>query len=210
VVAAACDTAASGYTMLRVEPFSACRNDGSRNVADAVTLVLAIREAVPDEVDLVIAADEVNPADAAEFIREIAAIEPLWVEVPASESAAAAVSGPAFVARALGRDSDPESVRRLVIDNVSDHLVLDVDRLGGILEARKIAALAEIYYTGVITACPDGALPLRDALCLAASLPNLSAVEVRPGLASVEGGMLSLDRFPGASLTSSGSDGRGN
>ena len=75
--------------------------------------------------------------------------------------------------------------------------------------AGEIAALAEIFYTGVITACPDGALPLRDALCLAASLPNLSAAEVRPGLAPVEDGMLSLDRFPGSALTS-GSDGPGN
>jgi galactonate dehydratase len=210
VVAAASRTAASGYTMLRIEPVSPSGSDGSRAVADAVALVQAIREAVPDHVDLVIAADEVSSAHAAEFIHAIAATEPLWVELQAAKAAAAPLDEPAVFARAMGRGADPESLRQLVIDNVADHLVLEVDRIGGMLEARKIAALAEVYYTGVITACSDGALPLRDALCLAASLPNLSVAEVRPGLAPVENGMLSLDRFPGAPLTSSGSDGPGN
>jgi len=209
VVAAANRTVASGYTMLRVEPFPTSSSDGPRAFADAVALVQAIREGVPDHVDLVIAADVVSADQVAEFIDAIAATEPLWVEVQAVEAAAAPQGESAVVARAMGRRTGPEILRRLVIDNVADHLVLEVDRIGGMLEARKIAALAEVYYTGVITTCADGALPLRDALCLAATLPNLSVAEVRPGFVSIEDGMLSLDRFPDASLTSSGFSGPG-
>src|SRR5439155_5244174 len=138
------------------------------------------------------------------FIEAIAAAEPLWVEVQGLSSATNSASGGSdAVARAMGRGADPDMLRRLVIDNVVDHLVLEVDRIGGILEAGRIAALAEVFYTGLIVACANGALPLRDALCLAATVPNLSVVEVRPGLAGVEDGMLLLDRFLDASSASS-------
>jgi len=210
MVVAANRTVASGYTMLRVEPFSASsRSDGSRALADAVALVQAIREGVPDHVDLVIAPGLMSPAHVSEFIEAIAASEPLWVEVQTHETATTPRDEPGVVARAMGRGAEPEKLRRLVIDNVADHLVLELDSIGGMLEARKIAALAEVYYTGVITACADGDFPLRDALCLAATLPNLSVAEVRPGLAPIEDGMLSLDTFPDASLASPGSNGPG-
>jgi galactonate dehydratase len=209
VVSAAKRTVTSGYTLLRVEPFAIPPRKRREEVAAAIALVQVIREGVPDDVDLVISVVDARSTDTAEFIDAIAAAEPLWVEVQGLESATAKGDGTDAVARAMGRGADPEVLRRLVIDNVADHLVLEVDRIGGILEARRIAALAEVFYTGVITAGPDGALPLRDALCLAATVPNLSVVEVRPGLAPVEDGMLSLDRSLHASLPSPGRIGLG-
>jgi galactonate dehydratase len=197
VVTAARRTAASGYTLLRVEPFAITRTGRSNDLTAATTLIRAIRDAVPDEVDLVVATGDATAHGTAEFIEAVAAAEALWVEVPNVESSTNSDGGGHdAVARAMGRGADGDMLRRLVIDNVVDHLVLEVDRIGGILEARRIAALAEIFYIGVITACAAGALPLRDTLCLAAAVPNLSAVEVRPGLVSVEDGMVALDTSP--------------
>jgi galactonate dehydratase len=209
VVAAAKRAVASGYTLLRIEPFAIPPSRRAEEAAAAIELVQTIREGVPDDVDLVISVDDASSTRTAEFIAAIAAAEPLWVEVQGLESATGTRDGTDAVARAFGRGMDPDTLRRLVIDNVADHLVLEVDRIGGILEARRIAALAEVFYVGVITACADGALPLRDTLCLAATVPNLSVVEVRPGLAAVEDGMLLVDTLLHASLASSGFSGLG-
>jgi galactonate dehydratase len=200
VVTAAKRTAASGYSLLLVEPFAIPRDGRPNDLIAATTLVQAIRGAISDDVDFVVRASDARAAHSAEFIDAVAAAEALWVEVPNLESSTNSAGGDA-VARSLGRGADPDTLRRIVLDNVVDHLVIEVDRVGGILEARKIAALAEVFYTGVIIACAAGALPLRDSLCLAATVPNLSVVEVRPGLVDVEGGMVSLD----TSLASLGS-----
>jgi L-alanine-DL-glutamate epimerase-like enolase superfamily enzyme len=78
-----------------------------------------------------------------------------------------------------------------------DYLVLEVGRVGGLVEARRIAALAEVYHTAVVPIGSGGSVSLSAALQLAAVVPNLSLVEVRPGLAAVDGGMVSLDGRPG-------------
>jgi galactonate dehydratase len=195
VVEAARRTVASGYTLLRVDPFTTSHSRRSSHMAAATELVQAIRTSVPDEVDLVVTADTTSSAETDEFIEAIAAAEPLWVEFSVESSRSLTGEEMGAVAWAMGRGADRGESRRLVIDNVVDHLVLEVDRIGGILEARRIAALAEVFYTGIVTACATGPLPLRDALSVAAVVPNLSAVEVRPGLAAVEGGMLSLEGF---------------
>jgi galactonate dehydratase len=48
----------------------------------------------------------------------------------------------------------------------------DVSHCGGIFEARKIAAMAELYYAAVAPHCPLSAVALAACVQLAACIPN--------------------------------------
>src|ERR687893_750309 len=57
----------------------------------------------------------------------------------------------------------------------------DLSHAGGILECRKIAAMAETYDIAVAPHCPLGPLALASCLQLAACTPNV-AIPEKPGL----------------------------
>jgi galactonate dehydratase len=202
LAAAAQDTVASGFAVLRVEPFAtSSRSDG--DVATATELVRAVRDAVPDEVDLIVAADSApSIPHTVQFAEALVSLEPMWLEAPVPanpgdelERLAEGVPLPL----ATGRGADVSLLRSLATRNLVDYLVLEVGRVGGLLEARRIAALAEIYHIAVVPIGSGGSVSLAAALELAAVVPNLSMVEVPPGLADVDAGVVSLDgrtRFP--------------
>jgi len=58
----------------------------------------------------------------------------------------------------------------------------DLSHCGGILEARKIAAMAEAYDVAVAPHCPLGPLALASCLQLAACTPNLAIQEMSLGI----------------------------
>ncbi|HEX8526153.1 galactonate dehydratase [Allosphingosinicella sp.] len=58
----------------------------------------------------------------------------------------------------------------------------DVSHCGGILEARKIAAMAEAYDVAVAPHCPLGPLALASCVQLAACTPNLAIQEMSLGI----------------------------
>jgi galactonate dehydratase len=194
LAAAARRTVAAGFTALRVDPFagSSTRPD----VSTAMELVRAVREAVPDDVDLVVAADHrLSISTALELAEALRPLEPMWLEaaVPASPiDPLRRVSETVALPLAAGRGVRAEILRDLVTGNLVDHLVLEVGRVGGLVEARRIAALAEVYHIGVVPIGSGGPVSLGAALELAAVLPNLSMLEVRPGIVAVEGGMVSV------------------
>ena len=197
LIAAAQRTVAAGFTLLRVEPFLGSSPNDSPDLFAATEVARVVRDAVPDEIDIVIAADgRLSSADAAQFAHALQPIEPLWLEEPVQAplpSLLKRVSERVNLALAAGRTSRPDVLRDLVARNIVDHLVVDVSRVGGLIEARRIAALAEIYHIGIVPAGSGGSVALRAALHLAAVVPNLSVVEVRPGLTVVQGGMVALD-----------------
>jgi galactonate dehydratase len=195
LTAAARETVAEGYTMLRLEPF---RGHHGPELAEALEGVRAIREAVGDDVDLVVAGHPGLSAAAAETLAAaLAPLEPLWIE---DLVAAWPLEPLEWISQRLnqplagGRGARPDVLRELARTSLIDHLVVDVGRVGGLLEARRLAALAEIYHTGVIATGSGGPVSLRDALQLAAVLPNLTAVEVPRGLARIESGAVEVTR----------------
>ena len=97
---------------------------------------------------------------------------------------------------ASGRGARPQVLRELVTGNLVDHLVLEVGRVGGLVEARRIAALAEVHHIGIVPIGSGSSVSLRAALQLAAVVTNLSVVEIRPGLAPIDRGMTSVDDRP--------------
>lgn len=199
LVAAARRTADAGYTALRVDPFTPLARPAT-DLDAAVQRVRAVRDAVADEVDLIVAAGRrLDVATALELAARLHDVEPMWIEEPVAASPVEPIreiSHRTNVPLAAGRGATPEVLRALIDGNIVNHLVLDVGRAGGPIEARRIAALAEIYHIGVVPAGAGGALSARDALQLAAVLPNLSLVEIRPGVVEVEDGMVALDQDP--------------
>jgi galactonate dehydratase len=203
LVASAQRTAESGYTVLRVDPFAHTSSPRATDLDEAAELVRAVRDALPDEIDLVVAADpDLGDSAIAEFADALAVLEPLWLEqTGVASSDPRNPSEARTLPRAAGRGADGMTLRSLATGNVVDHLVLEVGRIGGLLEARRIAALAEVYYTGVVPVGSGTAISLHAALQIAAVVPNLSMVEARPGLAAVEDGLISIDDRPGFAST---------
>jgi len=58
----------------------------------------------------------------------------------------------------------------------------DLSHAGGILECRKIAAMAEAYDVAVAPHCPLGPLALASCLQLAATAPNVAIQEMSLGI----------------------------
>jgi galactonate dehydratase len=204
LVGAARRTVASGFTVLRVEPFAGSSSGPETRVASATDLIRAVRDAVPDEVDLIVQADSgLTPSEEMEFADALGPLEPMWLEVSVSESQRDSLQRLAesvTLPLAAGRGASAPVLKALAAGNLVDYLVLEVGRVGGLVEARRIAALAEVYHTAVIPIGSGGSLSLGVALELAAVVPNLALVELRPGFAAVPSGMVSVDGRPRFSI----------
>jgi galactonate dehydratase len=200
---AALDVVDMGFTALRVEPFAGRRDAGPGDLPGAVEMVRAIRDALPDTIDLVVDGSVVMDVDVAlDFARLMAPLEVLWVELPTDRlppdvlrDVAHRFAVPVCAARGTGE----ARVHDLVNAGVVDHVVVDVGLAGGLLAARRISALAEIDHVGIVPAA-EGTVSLAAALHLAAAIPNLTMVEMRPGLATVEDGMVAVDLRPGLGI----------
>jgi galactonate dehydratase len=83
----------------------------------------------------------------------------------------------------------------------------DLSHCGGILEARKIAAMAECYYAAVAPHCPLGPIALAASLQFAACTPNFLVQEqVTTGVGylkqpfQIVGGHIALPGGPGLGI----------
>ena len=169
-----------------------------------INALTGIRSAVGDGADIVVSVSpRLTPSAAEQFAHGLAPLEPLWIEdlVPSwPPDPLERISGRLNQPLAAGRGVTPDISLELARVSLVDHLIVDPGRVGGLLEARRIAALAEIYHLGVIVACSGGSVSLRDALQLAAVVPNFSVIEVPRGLAQVERGSILI--VPQAEATS--------
>jgi galactonate dehydratase len=203
LAAAAVQTVGLGFTALRVDPFIGSRGSGATQLTEATTLVRSLRDALPDEIDIVVnAGGALRNDDAVAFAEALAPLEPLWLEAPVAASRLTSfgdVSDRVTLPLAGGRGTERDILRTLVTRGYIDHVVLEIERIGGLLEARRIAALAEIYHIGIIPTC-TAPVSLATALHLAAAVPNLTMIELLPGLASVENGTLAVDLNPGLGI----------
>jgi L-alanine-DL-glutamate epimerase-like enolase superfamily enzyme len=165
-------------------------------------VVRSLRDSLPEEVDLVVdASTMVDPDDMLGLTEQLAPLQVLWVELPLGGVS----SGPENIGHRLSvplaaaRGTSVELMRSLVMHGRVDHMVVDVGLVGGLLAARQMASLAEIDHIGIV---PTGAGPvaLATALHLAAASPNLTMVEMRPGVAIIEDGTVPVDLRPGLGI----------
>jgi galactonate dehydratase len=148
----------------------------------ALARTRAVREAVGGEVEVMTDwAFSVPPAEAARFAAQLEEFDVRWVEAPFVSEDPALLADlrrqlkPRLASgeMLLGRDS----FRPLLEARALDVVMPDVKWCGGILEARKIAAMAESFGVEVSPHNMSGPVSTAASVHLCATLPNLFMLE---------------------------------
>jgi galactonate dehydratase len=201
-----------GYRALKLDPFGAGFYELDRaEKSKAVALVEAVRDAVgPDSEILIEMHGRFNPATAVEIARELEPFKPSWIEEPvppenlaALKKVAEKVSIPVATGERLHTRYDYRTLFEL---QAADIIQPDITQFGGLLETKKLAAWAEIYYVLVAPHNVGGPVSTAAALHFAASTPNFKIQEhfndfteswvktAAPGIPEVVDGYFALPR----------------
>ena len=162
--------AGKGYRGLKLDPFQdAGRDPDSRLIRRAVELVAAVREAVGPEMEILVDCHgRFSPGSAIAIARELEPCDLYWFEEPCDPENVGALQavGRAIRTRlATGeRCYTRYHLQQLLATNDVGVLQPDVIHVGGILEAKKIAAVADACYVPVSFHNPFG--PVATAACL--------------------------------------------
>jgi galactonate dehydratase len=154
----------------------------ARKIHDAVETVRRCREAVGNDVDLCIEMHRrLSPAEAVVLARGIEEYRPLFYEdpiLPDSFDAMGRVAQQIQIPIATGeRLHNVYEFQALLQRGAVQYVRASVCLCGGITGARKIAALAEAHYVGVVPHNPLSPVSLAACLQLDASIPNFAIQE---------------------------------
>ncbi|MFE0737244.1 mandelate racemase/muconate lactonizing enzyme family protein [Streptomyces sp. NPDC058855] len=181
--AAAREVVARGYRALKIDPFGAGRLELDPPASRfAVSLIEAVRDAIGPDTELMVEMHgRFSPATAIRLARELVPFRPAWLEEPVPPEnlkALAKVAGKTELPIATGeRIHDRIEFRELFESQAADVIQPDVGHIGGILEARKLAATAETHYVTVAPHNVGGSVLTAASLQLAACTPNFKILE---------------------------------
>lgn len=185
--AAARRVQAAGFTALKtgMTPGATAIVDTPAVVDETVARIAAMREAVGRQFDLAIDCHgRLSPAMAIRLCRAVEPYAPLFVEepvLPENVEALKAVAAKVAVPLATGERLFTKFGFRPVLEAQAVAIVQpDLSHAGGILETKKIAAMAEAYYVGLAPHCPLGPVALAASLQVAACCPNFVIQEHVP------------------------------
>jgi 2-dehydro-3-deoxyphosphogalactonate aldolase len=141
-----------------------------------------MREAVGDSCDLLIGTHgQMTPAAALRLARRLEPYDPLWLEEPVppeNPTAMAKVAQATRIPIATGeRLCTKQEFARLLEAGGAAILQPALGRMGGIGEMKKVAALAETYYTQLAPHCYCGPIEAAANIHLAAAIPNFLILE---------------------------------
>lgn len=169
---------AQGYTAVKVVcvPYSEPLM-GSSTIKRFAQNIGALRAAIGDAVDLMIDFHGRSyPAVAIAYINAIADFAPFFCEEPVppeNVNALAEVRKAVRVPIATGeRFVSRHQYREVFERRAADVIQPDLCHCGGLLEAKKIAAIAEMYYMGIAPHNPLGPVANAAAVHFALSTPN--------------------------------------
>lgn len=180
---AAVEVVAQGYTALKFDPFgSADMTIEKQALRLAVARVAAVREAIGPDVDLLLEAHgRFNVYTAIEVAREMAAFKPMFYEEPIppeNVDALADVRRQVTIPVATGeRLYSRWDYRELFAMQAADIVQPDLAWVGGISEAKKIAALASTSYIPVAPHNCQGPVAMAATAQFAVSTPNFLILE---------------------------------
>ena len=172
-----------GFGAVKFDPFGlAQQRMEPAEMRAAAERVAATREAVGPDVDILIEGHgRLSPNMAIRMARRLEEFDPFFFEEPvppenAEEMAkvAAAINIP--VAAGERRYSRWE-FRELLEKQAVDYIQPDLCHCGGFGEARKIAAMAEVYHVRVLPHNPNGPLSTVVGVHLGACTPNFEMLE---------------------------------
>lgn len=178
------ETAALGIKALKWDPFGKAHlTISNEDLERAVQCVGAVRDAVGPYVDLLIEAHgRFNPYTAIRIANELAPFKPMFIEEPCppdNVDAIAAVrrKSPVPIAggeRVYTKFGFADYFRKEAVDIAQP----DIFHAGGIMEAKKIAAMAEAEHIPVSFHNPSGPISNAAILQLAACVPNFLIHEI--------------------------------
>ena len=172
-----------GYTAAKLDPFGGGFYELERaEKLRSVSLVEAVRGAVGPDFDILIEMHgRFNPATAIEMARELEPFRPGWLEEPVPPENLKALKKVAEAVRfpvATGeRIHTRYEYRELLELQACDIIQMDPTHFGGLTEARKLAAWADMYY---VLAAPHnvcGPVGTAAVLHLDAGMPNFKIQE---------------------------------
>ncbi|HXZ65955.1 MAG TPA: mandelate racemase/muconate lactonizing enzyme family protein [Streptosporangiaceae bacterium] len=183
-----------GFTAVKLDPFSLTVSEDQalgqivplqftpQALETAESVVAAIRAEVGSAADILIGTHgQMTPASAIRFARRIETYDPLWFEEPVPPENAAAL---AEVARATTipittgeRLTSKHDFARLLSHEAAAIFNFDVGLVGGILEAKKIAAMAEAHYVQIAPHVYGGPMIAAASLELSLCSPNFLIME---------------------------------
>ena len=177
IAAAAAAVAAKGYRGLKFDPFACGRDPDAKEIRRAVELVAAVRDAVGDDVDVLIDCHgRFSVGSAIAVARELEPYKIYWFEEPTDPENVGALAkiGRSIKTRlATGeRCYTKYHLQALLASNEVEVLQPDIIHVGGILEAKKIAAIADAQYITVSYHNPFGPVATAAAIQLDACTTN--------------------------------------
>lgn len=176
--------AGRGYTALKFDPFGNAWRMVRRNEFDlAIDIIAAVRDAVGDQVDLLIEGhSRFNVATAVQFSEAIARFRPAWFEEPVPHTnigAMVEVAKRSPVPVATGESlSNKQQFAELLSHNVISILQPEPLALGGLFAARKIADMVDAHYGVIAPHSAQGPICSAGCVQLNASIPNFFIHEI--------------------------------
>lgn len=173
-----------GFKGLKWDPFGqAYMTISNKELENALECIAAVRSAVGPGVDLFIEGHgRFNVPTAVQIAREIETFKPVWFEEPIPPDnldALVQVKMKSNVAIAGGERLYTRYAFREVLEKRAlDFVQPDISHAGGLLECRKIAAMAESYYIPFAPHNPSGPVANATTLQLAACTPNFFYLEI--------------------------------
>ncbi|MBM7066487.1 mandelate racemase/muconate lactonizing enzyme family protein [Actibacterium sp. 188UL27-1] len=176
-----------GFTAVKFDPAGPYtirpgHQPAMRDISRSVAFCKAIREAVGDRADLLFGTHgQFSTGGAIRMAHAIAPYQPLWFEEPippdnvaAMARVAAASSVPVATGERLTTKAEFAPILR---EGAATILQPALGRVGGINEARKIAALAEVYNAQMAPHLYAGPIEWAANVALGTAIPNLLMVE---------------------------------
>ena len=183
----ALDYVAQGFTAVKFDPAGPYTVfDGGMPTGEELdrseAFTRRIREAVGGEIDLLFGTHgQFSPAGAIRLAKRLEPFDPLWFEEPVPPDniqAMARVAQSTSIPIATGeRLCTKYEFAQVLQDNAASILQLNLGRVGGLLEAKKIAALAEVHHAQLAPHMYCGPIVGAANIQLATCSPNFLILE---------------------------------
>ena len=181
---------------------------GSGNTSSDITRVKAVRDVIGSDIGLMVDINQgLTPKAAIRLGRELEGFNLIWIEEPV---AAYDLEGHAKVTAALDTpiaSGETEytrfGIQAMIEKKACDILMPDLQRIGGLTEMRRVAALADAHTIKISTH-----IFTEQSLCIAGSSPNCMSIEHMPWFSPlfneemvIENGNIQIPDRPGTGFT---------
>jgi galactonate dehydratase len=176
-----------GFTAVKFDPVGAYatldpRQPSLESLERTESYVRLVREAVGDGADLLVGTHgQLTPSGAIRLARRLERYDPLWLEEPVPPERPeemARVARATSIPIATGeRLTTKHEFARVLQSGAASILQLNLGRCGGLLEGRKIAALAEVHYASIAPHLYSGPVVGAANIQLSLCAPNFLVLE---------------------------------